>query len=294
MRVEPPGRYCGREFSAADLAHIRELLEIKPALSRAALSRRVCQDLGWLNALGRPKEMSCRVALLRMEKDGWIRLPEPSGQWLHARRPIQLTSASEPREPVREGSHALQPLVFQKVQGQSFSGLWNELIQRHHYLGYSPLSGAQMRYLVWSADRRLLAALGFGASAWQLQARDQYIGWEDRQRRAGLHRIVNNARFLILPWVKSAGLASAILSGILQPLCADWRLRYGYEPVLLESFVEIPRYTGASYRAANWIKLGQTKGRGKLEKNNCQILPVKEIWVYAVHPTFREILRAPS
>jgi Druantia protein DruA len=294
MRVEPPGRYCGRQFSAADLAHIRELLQIKPALSRVALSRRLCLDLGWLNALGRPKEMSCRVALLRMEKDGWIRLPEPSGKWLQARRPIQLTWASDPCEPVREGSHALQPLVFQKVAGQSLSNLWNELIQRYHYLGYSPLSGAQMRYLVWSADRRLLATLGFGASAWQLKARDQYIGWDDRQRRAGLHRIVNNARFLILPWVQSAGLASGILSGILQPLCTDWRLRYGYEPVLLESFVEIPRYTGASYRAANWIKLGQTQGRGKLEKNNCQVVPLKEIWVYAVHPAFRDILRAPS
>ena len=126
-----------------------------------------------------------------------------------------------------------------------------------------------MRYLVWSADGRLLAALGFGASAWQVQPRDRHIGWNDRQRRAGLHRIVNNARFLILPWVKCGGLASRILSGIVKPLRADWRLRYGYEPVLLETFVEIPRFTGTSYRAANWIRLGQTQGRGKLEKQHC-------------------------
>jgi hypothetical protein len=147
-----------------------------------------------------------------------------------------------------------------------------------------------MRYLVWSADRRLLAALGFGASAWQVKARDKYIKWNDRQRRAGLHRIVNNARFLILPWVKSFGLASQILSAIVKPLRVDWSLRYGYEPVLLESFVEISRFSGTSYQAANWIGVGQTQGRGKLEKQNCQTGPIKEIWVYPLHPNFREIL----
>ena len=175
MRTEPGRRYCGREFSAADLAHIQQLLAIKPVLGRVALSRRVCQDLSWLNGLGQPKAMSCRVALLRMQKDGLIQLPAPlskngPGQWR-----VQLSAASDPREPVRERVNTLEPLVFQRMQGGSFSRLWNELIQRYHYLGYCPLSGAQMRYLVWSADGRLLAALGFGASAWQVKARDQYI-----------------------------------------------------------------------------------------------------------------------
>ena len=163
------------------------------------------------------------------------------------------------------------------MPGGRLSRLWNELIARYHYLGYRPLSGAQMRYLVWSADGRLLAALGFGACAWQLQPRDRYIGWNDRQRRAGLHRIVNNARFLILPWVQCPGLASRILSGILKPLRADWRLRYGYQPLLLETFVEVPRFTGTAYRAANWLRLGQTRGRGKLEKQHRQIAPLKDI-----------------
>ena len=189
-----------------------------------------------------------------------------------------------------EGAPTLKPLVFQKVQDSRVSRLWNELIQRYHYLGYCPLSGAQMRYLVWSADGRLLAALGFGASAWQVKARDQYIRWNDQQRRIGLHRIVNNARFLILPWVKSFGLASQILSAIVKPLLADWSLRYGYAPVLLETFVEIPRFSGTSYQATNWIRLGQTQGRGKLEKQNRQTGPIKEIWVYPLHKNFREIL----
>jgi len=296
MRAELPRRYCGREFSAADLAQIRELLQIQPALGRVALSRRVCQDLGWLNGLGQPKEMSCRVALLRMEKDGLIQCPEPLGHHRRGQRRLELSAASDPRAPVLEWAQALRPLVFQGVRGRGRkdSQLWNQLIQRYHYLGYCPLSGAQMRYLVWSGDGRLLAALGFGASAWQVKARDQYIGWNDRQRRAGLHRIVNNARFLILPWVKSSGLASRILSAMAKPLLSDWSLHYGYEPVLLESFVEIPRFTGISYQAANWIRLGQTQGRGKLEQQHCQTSPVKEIWVYPLHADFRELLCSQS
>lgn len=285
-------RYCGREFSPADLNHIRQLLELRPVLGRAALSRRICQDLGWLNVLGQPKEMSCRVALLRMEKDGLLTLPPPLAKNGGGRCRLQLSAASDPREPVQGSVGTLEPLAFQRVDKGKLSSLWNELIQRYHYLGYQPLSGAQMRYLIWSGDGRLLAALGFGASAWHIKPRDQHIGWNASQRAAGRHRIVNNARLLILPWVKCPGLASRILSGLLKPLRADWRQRYGYEPVLLETFVEIPRFSGGCYRAANWVRVGQTRGRGKLEKNHCQVAPRKEIWLFPLHPNFRQLLCA--
>lgn len=292
MSTEKARRYCGREFSPTELDHIRELLELRPALGRVALSRRICQDLGWLNVLGQPKEMSCRVALLRMAKDGLIGLPPSVRKKGSPQRRLTLSAASEPREPVQASVQALEPLMFQRVEMGSLSPFWNELIQRYHYLGYRPLSGAQMRYLVWSADGRLLALLGFGASAWQVKARDQHIGWNHQQRVRGLHRIVNNARFLILPWVRCLGLASRILSAILKPLRADWIGRYGYEPVLLESFVEVSRFSGASYRAAGWIRLGETQGRGKLEKNHDQVAPLKEIWIYPLHPHFRQVLCA--
>src|ERR1019366_2667665 len=211
MSAQGARRYCGREFSAAELDHIRELLELRPALGRVVLSRRISQDLGWLNVLGQPKEMSCRVALLRMEKDGLIGLPPPLRKKGRRQRRFQLSAASDPRESVQASVQALEPLVFQRVEQGSLSCFWNELIQRYHYLGYRPLSGAQMRYLVWSADRRLLAALGFGASAWQVQARDQHIGWNHQQRVRGLHRIVNNARFLILPKVPTYCYTSSVL-----------------------------------------------------------------------------------
>jgi hypothetical protein len=294
MRAEGGGRYCGREFSGAELAHIRQLLTLQPALGRVALSRRLCQDLGWLNVLGQPKEMSARVALLRMEREGLIQLPAPRSHNGRGQRRFPLTAASAPQAPVQAPLRALEPLRFQRVSGGRRSHLWNELIARYHYLGYRPLSGAQMRYLVWSAEGQVLAALGFGACAWQIQPRDRYIGWNDRQRRVGLHRIVNNARFLILPWVRCPGLASRILSGILNPLRADWHRRYGYQPLLLETFVEVPRFTGTAYRAANWIRLGQTRGRGKLEKQHCQIVPLKDIWVHPLHRDFRQIICAPA
>jgi Druantia protein DruA len=295
MSARAARRYCGREFSPAELDHIGKLLEIQPVLGRVALSRRICQDLGWLNVLGQPKTMSCRVALLRMEKDGLIRLPPPltrNGPGPDRPRRFEFSAASDPREPVQGSVRALQPLVFERVEKGPLSSLWNELIQRYHYLGYRPLSGAQMRYLVWSTDRRLVAALGFGASAWQVKARDQHIGWNHEQRVGGLHQIVNNARFLILPWARCPGLASHILSATPTPLRADWICRYGYAPVLLESFVEVPHFSGASYRAAHWLRLGQTRGRGKLEKNNQQVLPLKEIWSYPLHSHYRQILCA--
>jgi hypothetical protein len=290
MSAQLARRYCGRDFTPAELEHIRQLLELRPILGRVALSRRICQDLGWLNALGQPKQMSCRGALLRMEKDGLIGLPPPLTKGGGGQRRFELTAASNPREPVQGSVRALEPLVFQRMEKSSLSSLWNELIQRYHYLGYRPLSGAQMRYLVWSADGRLLAALGFGASAWQVKPRDQHIGWNHQQRVGGLHQIVNNARFLILPWVRCPGLASHILSAMPAPLLTGWLLRYGYEPVLLESFVEVPHFSGASYQAANWIRLGHTQGRGKLEKNNQQVLPLKEIWIYPLQRHFRQLL----
>ena len=286
------GRCCGRDFLPAELGQIRELLRLQPALNRVQLSRRICQDLGWINPAGQLKQMSCRVALLRMERGGLIQLPKALTRNGNGRTRPSLTSASAAPAPVDAPLARLEPLRFQNVQKGADSRLWNELIQRHHYLEYTPLSGAQLRYLVWSGSGRVLAALGFGASAWHLKPRDQFIGWSDGQRRKSLHLIVNNARFLILPWIHSAGLASRILSGILPSLLADWPRRYGYRPVLLETFVESPRFVGTAYRAANWICVGQTKGRGKLEKQNLRVCPLKNIWLYPLHPGFRRILQA--
>ena len=147
---------------------------------------------------------------------------------------------------------------------------------------------ALQRYSV-SADAKLLAQLSFGASAWKLAARDTFIGWQDHQRRKNLHLVVNNARFLILPWIQCKGLASKILSIVNRQLPNDWQQRYGFRPVLLETFVQTERHRRTSYKAANWLNLGKTTGRGKKSRVHAQIIPIKDIWLYPLLPAAKEL-----
>jgi hypothetical protein len=284
-----PIRYCGRLFTTEEMDWIRRLMASEPKLNRAQLSRRVCSGLHWLRPDGRSKEMSCRVAMLRMERDGLITLPRPKKGNGNGRHRPRLTAASDPKEPLSLPARAVTPLEFRPVDIPGDSLLWNELIERYHYLKYKPLPGAQMRYLLFHGSY-LLAALGFSAAAWKVAPRDLFIGWDDRQRRRNLHRIVNNSRFLILPWVKVRNLASCILAAAAKRLGNDWTQRYGYEPVLLETFVERSRFPGTCYRAANWLRVGQTTGRGKLDRQHRGLSSVKHIYLYPLHKHFRQKL----
>lgn len=282
-------RYCGRLFTTEEMDRIRRLIVSEPRPNRAQLSRLVCDELAWLRPDGSRKEMSCRVAMLRMHRDGLITLPPPQKVNGNGRIRPRLTSASDPGEPVCLPAHNLGELTFTIVRKGKKSKLWNELIERHHYLGYKPLPGAQMRYLVYAGER-LLAALGFGAAAWKVAPRDKYIGWTPEQRKRNLHLVVNNARFLILPWITSRNLASRILSRISKHLPADWQDRYGYAPALLETYVEIERFRGTCYKAANWIRVGQTQGRGKLDRRHLHILPRKDVFLYPLRRGYRKNL----
>ncbi len=270
---------------------IRQLMASDPKLNRAQLSRRVCNELHWLRPDGRSKEMSCRVAMLRMQRDGLITLPPPQKGDGNGRTRPRLTAASDPKELLSLPARAVTPLEFRPVDTPGDSSLWNELIERYHYLKYKPLPGAQMRYLVFCGSY-LLAVLGFSAAAWKVAPRDQFIGWDNGQRRRNLHRIANNSRFLILPWVKVRNLASSILAAAAKRLGNDWTERYGYEPVLLETFVERSRFRGTCYRAANWIHVGDTQGRGKLDRQHRGLSTVKHIYVYPLRKDFRQKLRS--
>ncbi len=282
-------RYCGRLFTIKEMDRIRQLITSDRKLNRVQLSRIVCDEFGWLRPDGRLKDMSCRVAMLRMERDGLIRLPPPqTGNGNRSAR-VSISSASDPQFPICMGAGDLGPLRLELVVKGSSSKLWNELIERYHYLGYKTLPGAQIRYLVFG-NSHLLAALGFGAAAWTVAPRDKFIGWTNQQRQRNLHVVVNNARFLILPWVTSHNLASRILAGIAKQLPHDWQKRYSYKPVLLETFVEQKRFRGTCYRAANWIHVGQTQGRGKLDRQNLYSVPVKDIFLYPLDKHFRQTL----
>jgi hypothetical protein len=280
-------RYCGRDFLAAAIELIRHLIAEDPARSRAELSRLTCRALEWLKADGGLKDMSARVAMLRMHDDGLIALPPARGKKPDAA--VRITSQTDPGPPILRPAGALAPLVLQRIQTRQDSRLWNEYIQRYHYLGHKPLPGAQLRYLVFSAQQPI-ALLGFGAAAWQTAPRDCCIGWSHNRRKRHLPLIVNNARFLILPRVQSKNPASMILAAAAKVLPDHWQAIYGYRPVLLETFVEKQKFLGTCYKAANWTYLGQTKGRGKLGPAGKQTVPIKDLWVYPLDRHFRDAL----
>lgn len=280
-------RYCGREFTEAEVSWVRELILTQPELSRQDLSRQLCERIGWRKPDGQVKEMSCRVALLRMERDGRIVLPAPRTRYSPPRARVPRTVLGEPGEPIRKKAGELT-LTLEPV-GPKHSGLWNELIDRYHYLGYRRLPGAQLRYFVTSPEGRL-ALLGFSAAAWATAPRDRYIGWDGYLRKKNLRFVVNNSRFLILPWVSSRFLASRILSLAAHRLPDHWQKRYKYRPVLLETFVERDRFAGTSYKAAGWTCVGETQGRGKLDVHHERAVSVKTVWVYPLEPEFRKRL----
>ena len=289
MKNDRSYRYCARNFSVLELEQIRQIIASDDRPNRVSISRRACEIFGWRKQDGGLKEMSCRVALLRMERDGLIHLPPPQKGNGNRTAKVRISNASDSQPEVCVRAGALGTLRFERVVKGSSSQLWNELIERYHYLGHKPLPGAQLRYFVYSGSR-LLATLGYGASAWSVAGRDRFIGWTTQQRQKNLQLIVNNARFLILPWIQSPNLASKILSLAAKQIRQDWHTRYNYRPVLLETFVEIDRFTGACYRAANWKQVGITHGRGKLGKSRQGKLPKKYVLLYPLVRDFKEQL----
>ena len=282
--------FCGRPFTDLEIERIRQIIAEHPGANRARLSRMVCEALDWRKPDGLLKEMSCRVAMIRMQERGLIALPMPTKRNGNGKRYRRRTVEAEPELfTINRPVDQLANLHLKLVVGRKASHLWNEYIDRYHYLGYQPLPGAQLRYFAW-AEGRPVGLLGFGAAAWKTAPRDQYIGWTKEQRKSNLQLVVNNSRFLILPWVRSRNLASKLLSMATHRLPDDWQNHYKYRPVLAETFVETPRFHGTCYKAANWRYLGQTKGRGKLDVKNEAKLPVKSVLIYPLAPNFRTVL----
>ncbi len=244
--------------------------------------------LDWRQPNGRLKQMSCRVALLRMQEDGLLSLPPPRNGNCNGRHVISRTAAAEPQPRQEFSLSELGPLRLAMVSPEQ-SPLWNEYLDRYHYLGYAPLAGAQLRYWAY-ADQRLVGLFSYGAAAWRLNPRDCWIGWDDAQRRANLSHVVGQARFLILPWIGCQHLASKLLSLSAGQLPSDWEQCYGIRPWLLESFVDASRFRGTCYRAANWIDVGQTQGRGKKDRHRRFDLSRKQIYLYPLCRNCRERL----
>ena len=260
-------------------------------MSRVALSRRVCGKLNWRSPNGKLKEMSCRVALSKLDRWGVIRLGPLTHQAPGRKKPEFCEPIPSP-ETIQCSLGELGGVELVRVNSaeSKASRCWNELMERYHYLGSGPLCGAQLRYLIRSGKGQWLGGLAFSASAWRVKARDEWIGWSDRARRENLPKVVSNSRFLILPWVKVQNLASHVLGQVTGRLKADWQERYGFEPVLLESFVDRSRFLGTSYRAANWLCAGQTAGRGRQDREKTFSLSEKDVYVYPLSKKAREVL----
>jgi len=287
---------CGQVFTQEVLENIRATVESEPTMSRRALSLRVCEWLGWTAPNGKPKEMSCRTALLKLHRQGLVPLPEPAQSGVCAPKKEQRPPPLPQIEPVRCSLQQLGGVELEKIGSRysKASRVWNALMDTYHYLGAGPLCGAQTRYLIRSPGHGYLGALAFSAAAWRLAARDSWIGWSDEARQQHLPKVICNSRFLILPQVQVANLASHVLSLCARRIEEDWRERYGFAPVLLESFVERDRFAGTCYRAANWHHVGTTCGRGRQDRDRSRVLPQKDVYVLPLRKDALKVLCGES
>jgi hypothetical protein len=273
-------RICGQEFTLDILGRIRAAVAAEPQLSRRSLSRRVCQWLDWRSEGGDWQEGGCRKALAELSRRQVLALPVPRAAFAPRQAPTLAVENTE----VCASLQALGAVELIAVGGHRSheAQLWRAFIHRYHYLGEKPLCGAQLRYLIRSEHYGWLGGLGFSSASWALRDRDAYIGWTEAQRRQNLCRVVANSRFLILPGVRVPNLASHVLGRVSQRLPVDWETHFGVAPVLLETFVDPTRFDGASYRAANWICVGQSSGR----RDGI----AKSLLLYGLHPQWREQL----
>jgi hypothetical protein len=282
-------RYGGRDFSQAEIDLIKEITDGDCTRHRTAMARTACEQLDWRAPNGSYKIQSMLIVLKRMERDGLIDLPESQIKQKPVLQPIRHTEKTDPKADLIAAAGQLRPLSFTVPACADEHALWNEYIDRYHYLGHKTLAGTNIKYFVHAGDD-LVALLGFSSAAWRVAPRDWFIEWSDEARKKNLHLIVNNARFLILPWVISKNLASRILSLASRQIVADWEARYAYRPVLLETFVEKDRFAGTCYKAANWKYVGVTQGRGKKDRFNRLALPKKDIFLYPLVKNFRPLL----
>ena len=262
-------RFSGRTFSAREMTLIREVVRDCAGLSRMELARTVCELVRWRRPNGRLKARECREFLERLDAEGGLVLPDKRlGRVPGSVTRVPRTAAGEPGCPLVGSVRDLEPLRVELVREPAERLLFRELVGRYHYLGHAVPFGAHLRYLVFASrpQRVVVGCLQFSSPAWRMAARDGWVGWDDATRARNLQHVVNNSRFLLLPWVGVRNLASAVLSRGLGRLLVDWPRRYGLDPWLVETLVDPSRHHGGSYRAANWVALGATTGRGRMDR----------------------------
>jgi hypothetical protein len=282
--------YRGREIHQEDILYIRALIERHPKASRRTLSTQLCEAWQWCQPNGALRDMVCRGMLLMLERAGQISLP-PVSYVRH--NPLAKRVRPEPSPidttPIEDRLRNLQPLEFRQVRRLPEEALFNSLLEQYHYLNYTQPVGEQLKYLVW-AQGRPVACLAWSSAPRHLGSRDRYIGWSAEARRRNIRFIAYNTRFLILPWVRVEHLASHILGRMAARVGDDWQQMYGHPIYFLETFVDPARFRGTCYRAANWVLLGKTTGRGKQCNSYVPNRSIKEVLGYPLTKRFRELL----
>jgi len=286
-------KYRGREVTDAEVVFIRDLIAAHPTLSRRRLSQELCRAWNWVQPNGQLRDMVCRGLMLALHRAGQIALPDRQQA---SRNPLversKPTAVEIDCRPIDTSLASLGPLRLEQVRRTPAESLFNSLIEQHHYLGYTQPVGEHLKYLIFAAER-LLACLAWSSAPRHLGPRDRFLGWSPETRRRNLHLIATNLRFLVLPWVKVPHLASHILGRMARQLPADWERVYGHPLYFLETFVDPDRFRGTCYRAANWIVLGRTTGRGKNDQTHRPNRSLKEVLGYPLQRHFRHLLSQP-
>jgi hypothetical protein len=290
----PEWRYRGRIVTTEEIAFIRGLIAEHPTASRRRLSGKLCEAWQWKQANGAPRDMVCRGLLLMLHKAGEIELPairfRPPNPLVRRERPQPLLIDMTPLTCALSG---IRPVSLQQVRKTADEPLFNSLMEQHHYLGYEQPVGEHLKYLVWAhceGKPRPIACMAWSSAPRHLGSRDRYIGWSAEARLRNIRFIAYNTRFLILPWIRVPYLASHILGGVTGALSADWERMYSHPVYFAETFIDPGRFRGTCYRAANWVLMGRTTGRGKASNSYIPNRSIKEVLGLALTRRFRELL----
>jgi hypothetical protein len=292
-----PLTFSGRTFQIHEMELLRELARDYAALGVTEIARTACELLNWTRPSGGLKNHECRLLLEKLQQIGVLSLPAIRATGRRGPRPVAISAESDAESMLTGEVSDYFPIELKLLESSEQGHLWRQYIERYHYLGYRVPMGAHLRY--WAQTKtasgnRVLACLLWTSPAWSMAPRDEWIGWTAAERQRHLQRVVNNARFLVLPWVRIQGLASHLLARSARQLPGDWQRTYGYRPLLLETLVDRERFSGTCYRAANWIALGQTKGRGRRDRHKRANLSVKEIFVFPLCRNVQLRLKQPT
>src|SRR6266568_678896 len=288
-------RFLGRRVTGEDLTMMQEIVASCAGLTRMELARTVCELLGWRRRSERLKARECREFLEKLDASGLLVLPDKrAGRPVGSRTEVPETERGNPGAVVAGTAHDVGRLELELVRTDEERRLFRELVGRYHYLGHAVPFGAHLRYLIYAEQpqRSVVACMQFSSAAWRIAVRDEWIGWDDGTRVRNLQHIVNNSRFLVLPWVEVKNLASRILAEAARQIVVDWKQYYGVEPLLAETLVDPRRYRGTCYRAANWIDVGFTSGLGRQDRRRSggEVAP-KTVLIYPLAADAAERLR---